>query len=321
MALPQKDQKVQDAVSGSWVDTIAPHSWRPYLRLSRFDRPVGAWLLFLPCVFGAAFAASYARASILDTLHFVLVCMMGAWLMRGAGCTWNDIVDRHIDAQVERTKSRPIPSGAVSVYFAGIWMAVQMVSSLMALVTLEPRTIVTAIASLVIVAIYPFAKRFTNWPQIVLGLAFNWGVIIAYVELASEATIGMFALYVAAIFWTLFYDTIYAFQDIRDDETIGVKSTARVSKGDPKRYLGAFAGAAFLLISTAIVFDLRYIKMLAMIGFFAGAFAFLIGVMHQLRNFDAQNPKQCLQQFRGNVRIGQITGLIWMLAYVLEMYG
>ncbi len=322
MDLPQKkekDQKVQDAVSGSWVDRIAPLSWRPYLRLSRFDRPVGSWLLFLPCVMGAALAACFASAAPLHLLHFLLVCMIGAWMMRGAGCTWNDIVDRHIDAAVERTKSRPIPSGAVSVYRAAIWLMFQMVVSMMALATLAPRTILTAIGSLVIVAVYPFAKRFTNWPQIVLGLAFNWGVIVAYVELAGRVSFGMFALYGGLIFWTLYYDTIYAFQDIRDDEKIGVRSTARALQSHPKRALTGFAFAAFALVAGAAVIDAGGRGMLVLLVYLLGAFGFLGGMLWQLRSFDEEDRAHCLQQFRQNANIGQVTGLIWLLGYAVSL--
>ncbi len=317
MDLTQNDQKVQDAVSNSWVDRIAPVWMRPYLRLSRFDRPVGAWLLFLPCVFGAALAGVYARASLWDVVHLVLVCMIGSWLMRGAGCTWNDIADRHIDAQVERTRSRPLPSGAVSVFRAAIWMAAQMIVSLMALATLEPRTIVTAIASLAVVAVYPFAKRFTNWPQVVLGVAFNWGVIVAYVELAGSVSLGMFALYFAMIFWTLYYDTIYAFQDIRDDEKIGVKSTARALQSAPKYYLSVFAGLAFVFLVAAIVRDASGV---AAWVFFIGTLCFLAGIISQLLIFDANDREKCLMQFRQNVRIGQIMGGVWALAYILSTF-
>ncbi len=317
MALTQKDQKVQDAVAGSWVDNIAPRSWRPYLRLSRFDRPVGAWLLFLPCVFGAALAGIFGGAEPWDLIHFLIVCLIGAWLMRGAGCTWNDIADRNIDAQVERTRSRPIPSGAVNVVQAAIWMAAQMVFAFMALATLEMRTIFAAIGSLVIVAFYPFAKRLTNWPQIVLGLAFNWGVIVAYVELADALSFGMIALYFAMIFWTLYYDTIYAFQDIRDDEQIGVKSTARVLQKRPKVYLANFATVAFLLLGLAGWMDApRDARFLLLMG----AFVFLMGMAAQLRVFDADDRQKCLEQFRGNVRIGQFAALIWLGAYFWQVY-
>ncbi len=311
----QTDQKVQDAVSGSWVDTKAPQSWRPYLRLSRFDRPVGAWLLFLPCAFGAFLAGGEFAASLFAVAHFLIVNALGAWLMRGAGCTWNDIVDRKIDAQVERTKSRPLPSGAVSLRGALIWMVIQALIAGAALLSFAPMAIWVAIASLAIVALYPFAKRFTNWPQFVLGLAFNWGIFVAYAQLGGAIRPSALMLYVAAICWTIYYDTIYAYQDIRDDQKIGVKSTARRLQSRPATYLTIFAVSSALFALIAVLQS--GLSFFSLLVYVLGVFAFLISMILQIRQFDFGNTELCLAQFRGNVQIGQVMALIWAAGYFL----
>ena len=169
---------VADAPRGNWVDTLAPAATRPYLRLSRADRPIGTWLLFIPCLWGVALAAA-ADAPRLWDLWIVAGCGIGAFLMRGAGCTWNDITDREFDAAVARTKSRPIPSGQVSVRQALVWMLVQALVAALILFSFNWGAIWLGVASLALVAVYPFAKRFTWWPQVFLGLAFNWGALVA----------------------------------------------------------------------------------------------------------------------------------------------
>lgn len=179
---------VADAVRGNWVDRLAPPATRPYLRLSRADRPIGTWLLLLPCWWGLALAAIAGNGFGLWDLWVALGCALGAWLMRGAGCTWNDITDRNFDARVARTRSRPIPSGQVSVRQALVWMVVQALLAFGILLTFPPLAIALGIGSLALVAVYPFAKRFTWWPQVFLGLAFNWGALLAWA--AHDGTIG-----------------------------------------------------------------------------------------------------------------------------------
>ena len=183
---PVPDGKVSDAAEGNWVDLFAPEPARPYLRLSRADRPIGTWLLLLPCWWGVALAAAEDGWRAWD-IWIILGCALGAWLMRGAGCTWNDITDRDYDAAVARTRSRPIPSGQVTVRQALIWMALQVGIAALVLFSYNRATIGLGVASLTLVAIYPFAKRFTWWPQVFLGLAFNWGALLAYAAHKGEA--------------------------------------------------------------------------------------------------------------------------------------
>ena len=209
---PEPAGQVSDAVRGNWVDRLAPAWSRPYLRLSRADRPIGTWLLLLPCWWGVLLAAA-ATGWRTEDFWIIAGCALGAWLMRGAGCTWNDITDRDIDAKVARTRSRPIPSGQVTVPQATGWMILQALLAFAILLTFNNAAIVLGIASLALVAVYPFAKRFTWWPQIFLGLAFNWGALLAWAAHTGSLSSAPVALYLAGIAWTLFYDTIYAHQD------------------------------------------------------------------------------------------------------------
>src|SRR5262245_13634589 len=215
---------VADA-TGNWVDTLAPAWSRPYLRLARLDRPIGSWLLLLPCWWSSALAAVAAHWSLPSLWHIVLF-FVGAFAMRGAGCTWNDIVDRDLDASVERTRSRPIPSGQVSVRQAFGFLLLQALVGLAVLVSFTRFTVALAIASLAIVAVYPFMKRITYWPQIVLGLAFSWGALMGWAAALGRLGVAPLLLYAGSIAWVIGYDTIYAHQDREDDALIGIKSTA-----------------------------------------------------------------------------------------------
>src|SRR6266852_4478752 len=208
-AMTEATARVADA-TGNWVDTHAPSWSRPYLRLSRLDRPIGSWLLLMPCWWSAALAAG----------------VIGAFAMRGAGCTWNDITDRDLDALVERTRSRPIPAGQVSVPQAAAFLVVQALIGLAVLLHFNRFAVATGIASLIIVAIYPFMKRITWWPQIVLGLAFSWGALMGFAAMLGRIDATALALYAGSIAWVVGYDTIYAHQDAEDDALIGIKSTA-----------------------------------------------------------------------------------------------
>src|SRR6201989_251467 len=207
--------RVSDS-TGNWVDSLAPAWTRPYLRLARLDRPIGSWLLLLPCWWSAALAALVAhdlrRLPIVIALVFV-----GAFTMRGAGCTWNDITDRDLDAMVERTRSRPIPAGQVSVPQAFAFLVLQALIGLAVLLQFNRFAIVTGIASLIIVAVYPFMKRITWWPQAVLGLAFSWGALMGFAVTFGRLDAAAFVLYAGSIAWVIGYDTIYAHQDAEDD--------------------------------------------------------------------------------------------------------
>ena len=231
---------VADA-TGNWVDSRAPAWSRPYLRLSRLDRPIGSWLLLMPCWWSAALAAGIihdvSRLPLIVALFFV-----GAFAMRGAGCTWNDITDRDLDALVERTRSRPIPAGQVSVPQAAVFLVAQALIGLMVLLQFNRFAVATGIASLVIVAVYPFMKRITWWPQIVLGLAFSWGALMGFAVTLERIDITALVLYAGSIAWVIGYDTIYAHQDAEDDALIGIKSTALLFGARTHQALIAFYG-------------------------------------------------------------------------------
>ena len=241
---------VADA-TGNWVDTLAPSWLRPYLRLARLDRPIGSWLLLLPCWWSAALAAVAAHARTPNLTHLVLF-FIGAFAMRGAGCTWNDIVDRDLDGRVERTRSRPIPSGQVSVVQAAAFLVAQALVGLLVLLQFNGFTIATGIASLAIVVVYPFMKRITYWPQIVLGLAFSWGALMGWPAVFGRLDAAALVLYAGSIAWVIGYDTIYAHQDAEDDALIGVKSTARLFGAQTHRALIAFYALAVVLIGAAM---------------------------------------------------------------------
>ncbi|MEL7089538.1 MAG: 4-hydroxybenzoate octaprenyltransferase, partial [Planctomycetota bacterium] len=252
---PESAGALPDSVDGNWVDTLAPAFTRPYLRLSRADRPIGTWLLLLPCWWslGLAMLATEPR---MEDIWIALGCGIGAFLMRGAGCTWNDITDRDVDAKVARTRARPIPAGEVSVKGALIWMVVQALLAFAILLTFHPFAIALGIGSLVFVCIYPFAKRFTWWPQVFLGLAFNWGALLAWAAHTGSLSAAPVFLYLAGIAWTLFYDTIYAYQDIEDDALAGVKSTARLFGENGKPWLRGFMVVSVLLLTIGIILAL-----------------------------------------------------------------
>ena len=297
---PEADGQVADAYRGNWVDRLAPAATRPYLRLSRADRPIGTWLLLLPCWWGLLLAMLHdGRAGLYDLWIFT-GCAIGAFLMRGAGCTWNDIADRHIDGSVARTASRPIPSGQVSVRGALLWLAGQAIVSFAILLTFNTATIWLGVISLIPVAIYPFAKRFTWWPQIFLGVAFNWGALLAWT--AHSGSLGWPAvyLYLAGIAWTLFYDTIYAHQDAEDDALIGVKSTARLFGSQTAKWLRRFLVATVVLMSIAVILavpDTRFAALLVALG---GPWLLGWHLQWQLRNLDIGDTPKLLRLFRSN---------------------
>ncbi|WP_027256480.1 4-hydroxybenzoate octaprenyltransferase [Leisingera aquimarina] len=314
---PAPEGQVADAVRGNWVDTYAPEWTRPYLRLSRADRPIGTWLLLIPCWWGLALAILSDQSPRWQDLWIAAGCAGGAWLMRGAGCTWNDITDRNFDGQVERTRSRPIPSGQVTVKRALAWMGLQCLAGLAILLTFNQAAIAMGILSLLPVAVYPFAKRFTWWPQVFLGLAFNWGAMLAWV--AHTGTMGWppVLLYLAGIAWTLFYDTIYAHQDTEDDALIGVKSTARLFGTQTPMWLRRFIVAFVSLMALAVILAVQdSASVLALVLALAAPWAMGWHLTWQLRAFDAENAPRLLQLFRLN----RDTGLIPLIFFVLAMF-
>jgi 4-hydroxybenzoate polyprenyltransferase len=284
--------RVADA-TGNWVDTRAPTWSRPYLRLSRFDRPIGSWLLLMPCWWSAALAAGVAC----DISHLALVVVLffiGAFVMRGAGCTWNDITDRDLDAKVERTRSRPIPAGQVSVSQALVFLVLQALVGLAVLLQFNRFAIMTGIASLLIVVVYPFMKRITWWPQVVLGLAFSWGALMGFAVTLGRIDLTALALYAGSIAWVIGYDTIYAHQDAEDDALIGIKSTARLFGARTHRALVVFYSLAVVLIGVALV--LAGARWPAWIGLAA----FAAHLVWQIRELAIADPALCLRIFKSN---------------------
>jgi 4-hydroxybenzoate polyprenyltransferase len=280
---------------------------RPYLRLARLDRPIGAWLLLLPCWWSSALAAVAAHARTPNLLHLALF-FIGAFAMRGAGCTWNDIVDRDLDGSVERTRSRPIPSGQVSVAQAGLFLILQSLVGLAVLISFNSFTIALGIASLAIVAVYPFMKRITYWPQIGLGLAFSWGALMGWAGIFGRLNVAALLLYAGSISWVIGYDTIYAHQDREDDALIGIKSTALLFGARTKPMLALFYGLAVILIGAA--------------GFAAGAgvvfalglAAFAAHLAWQIVRLDIADPNNCLAMFKSD----RDAGLILFAGLVLD---
>ncbi len=292
--------------TGNWVDGVAPAWARPYLRLARLDRPIGSWLLLMPCWWSVGLAAVHARSQV--NVWHLLLFFIGAFAMRGAGCTWNDIVDRDLDARVERTRSRPIPSGQVTVASAAAFLLLQALVGLAVLLQFNRFTIYVGFASLAVVAIYPFMKRITYWPQIVLGLAFSWGALMGWPATFARLDLPALLLYAGAISWVIGYDTIYAHQDREDDALIGIKSTALLFRERTKPMLALFYALAVALIALAgwsagagLVFAL-------------GLLAFAAHLAWQIARLDVDDPIDCLVVFKSN----RDAGLILFAGLVLD---
>ena len=297
---PEPTGEVIDAVKGNWVDRFAPAPARPYLRLSRADRPIGTWLLLLPCWWGLLLSMLHDGRAGWHDLWILAGCGIGAFLMRGAGCTWNDITDRHIDGSVWRTASRPIPSGQVTVIQALAWLVAQALVALCILLTFNLAAIALGILSLLPVAIYPFAKRFTWWPQVFLGLAFNWGALLAWTAHSGRLDWPAVVLYLTGICWTLFYDTIYAHQDAEDDALIGVKSTARLFGDRSSIWLWRFLVATVVLMALAVLLAVGDQGLPVLLVALAGPLAFGGHMQWQLRRFDMSDTARLLTLFRSN---------------------
>ncbi|HZP69572.1 MAG TPA: 4-hydroxybenzoate octaprenyltransferase [Pseudolabrys sp.] len=289
--------RVADA-TGNWVDTLAPPYARPYLRLARLDRPIGSWLLLMPCWWSTGLAGMHTGR--FPSLWHIVLFFVGAFAMRGAGCTWNDLVDRDLDGRVERTRSRPIPSGQVSVAQATAFMVAQALVGFLVLIQFNRFTVATGIASLLVVVIYPFMKRITYWPQIFLGLAFSWGALMGWPAEFGRLDWPALVLYAGSILWVIGYDTIYAHQDREDDLLIGIKSTALLFGERTQAMLAGFYAAAVAVIAAA--------------GFMAGGgIIFTIGLVAfaahlawQVNRLDIDDPAYCLVLFKSNRDAGLI---------------
>ena len=289
--------RVADA-TGNWVDSFAPSYTRPYLRLARLDRPIGSWLLLMPCWWSVGLAGMHNDR--LPSLWHIVLFFIGAFAMRGAGCAWNDVVDRDLDGRVERTRSRPIPSGQVTVVQATMFMVAQALVGFLVLIQFNRFTVATGIASLLVVVIYPFMKRITYWPQIFLGLAFSWGALMGWPAAFGRLDWPAIVLYIGSILWVIGYDTIYAHQDRDDDLLIGIKSTALLFGERTPTMLATFYAGAIVLIAAA--------------GFMAGGgIIFTIGIIGfaahlawQVSRLDIDDPAHCLAQFKSNRDAGLI---------------
>ena len=295
--------------TGNWVDRRAPVWSRPYLRLARLDRPIGSWLLLMPCWWSVALAAIAAGERLPDFRHLALF-FVGAFAMRGAGCTWNDIVDRDLDRMVERTRSRPIPSGQVTVAHAALFLVVQALIGLLVLLEFNGFAIAVGMASLAVVAIYPFMKRITYWPQIVLGLAFSWGALMGWAAAFGRLDPPALALYAGSIAWVIAYDTVYAHQDREDDALIGIKSTALLFGERTKPMLAIFYGLATALIGLA--------GALAGAGalFGLGLLGFAAHLAWQIVRLDIGDAELCLRIFKSD----RDAGLILFAGMLLDAF-
>ncbi|NJO34333.1 MAG: 4-hydroxybenzoate octaprenyltransferase [Rhodospirillales bacterium] len=308
-----------DIQVGDWIDRRLPAGWRPYARLARLDRPIGTWLLLFPCWWGFALA--------LDSSHFtlavqslpqagailgpVLLFAVGAIVMRGAGCTYNDIVDRDFDAKVARTALRPIPSGQVSVRQAILFLIAQLLVGLLILLAFNRFTILLGVLSLALIFTYPLMKRVTYWPQAVLGLTFNWGALMGYAAMTGTLSASAIALYAAGFFWTLGYDTIYAHQDKEDDALIGVKSSALRLGTATRRWVQGFYLATVLLFAAAGALEgfalIYYVGLVPAAGHF----------WFQTRRLDIDDPARCLAIFKSN----REAGILLLAPFSLEVIG
>ena len=288
---------IADAPPSNWVDRWAPESWRPYLRLGRFDRPIGAWLLLFPCWWSQTLAQIAAGETFLNFGYLVLFAI-GALSMRAAGCAYNDYIDRDIDAKVHRTANRPIPSRQVSPEAALVFVAAMACIGLAVLLNFNWFTIWLAISSLLIVAAYPFAKRVIPYPQLVLGFAFSWGALVGWAAVKGSLGLPALALFTGCVFWTIGYDTIYAHQDKEDDALLGLGSTALKFGDNTVSTVGALYGLAaiFWLVAGALAGA-------HLVYFLAVALVFL-QMSWQVATLDVDDSANCLRRFQSNRDVG-----------------
>ena len=342
-----QDNKVADAVGHSWVYRLLPQSIWPYAQLARWERPIGWWLLMWPGWWSIMLANIHHYSKMENSLAgsesvdfsqniknlfsifsfeivpILLLFMAGAFFMRGAGCTYNDLADQDIDDQVARTRSRPLPSRRVSRKQALGFLLLQLVFGLIILLQFNQPAFWTGVASLVTIGVYPFMKRITWWPQLFLGFAFSWGALLGWVVVERSLGAAPMLLYIGSIMWVIGYDTIYAHQDKEDDALVGVKSTARLfGSNTPRAILLLYVGAlAFFSVATsnAIPPD-----QLSLTGILLPAYLGLVfGGMHmlwQLRNLDIDDGDQCLKLFQSNSHFGWILFTGFSLSFALSVW-
>jgi len=300
-ANPSTDRtpSVADAPPDNWVDRYAPESMRPYLRLARLDRPIGFWLLLLPCWWSAGLAGVSLGLPYPDP-WLLLLFAVGALAMRAAGCAYNDYVDHEYDARAARTASRPIPSGQVTPAEALAFAAICALVGLLVLVQFNSYTIKLGAASLLLVAIYPFMKRFTYWPQVVLGLVFNWGALVGWSAVMGSVGLPAILLYAGSVLWTIGYDTIYAHQDREDDLMLGLRSTAIRVGPNTVSFVGAlYAGAIVLWLLAGYLAGTHLI-------YFTAVVLASLQMAWQVTTLDTADAANCLRRFRSNRDVGMV---------------
>lgn len=303
---PKGDTRVADAAPDNWVDLYAPAAAKPYLKLMRADRPIGTWLLMWPCFWSIALAAPLGEGwsalplLLLPPPGMLILFAIGAFVMRGAGCTINDILDREFDAQVKRTRSRPIPSGAVSVPQAWVFLALLCLTGLVILLQFNWFAVMLGAASLLLVGLYPLAKRVTYWPQAVLGLTINWGALLGWAAVAGSLSLPPLLLYAGAVAWTIGYDTIYGHQDKEDDALLGLKSTSLKFGEQTKVWLGFFYGSAFVFF--ALAGWAASIGWIYYLGLAVGGWH----LARQISRTRIDDPARCLAIFKSNRDFGAI---------------
>lgn len=313
-----------DAPSNSLAYRLLPKAFWPHAQLARWDRPIGWQLLLWPCLWSLTLASTArfdeVEVSIALFTYYAILFFLGAVAMRGAGCTYNDLVDHDLDAQVERTRSRPLPAGRISRKSAKIFVALQALIGAVVLIQFNWFTILLGIGSLVIVAIYPFAKRFTDWPQFILGLAFSWGALVGWSAIYGALHWPAFFLYLAAICWTIGYDTIYAHQDKDDDALIGVRSTARLFGENTKNWLLGFYSLMILFLSLS--FEMAGVldgdgALIVSIGLMGA----VILLFRQINKLDINDADECLKLFKASNQVGLMISISLLIAYVIRLFG
>lgn len=282
-----------DIPKNGWVDRFIPKHFRPYVRLARLDRPIGTWLLLFPCWWSITVA--WTNWDVFGEIIYLMAAFgIGAIIMRGAGCTYNDIMDRDFDAKVARTKDRPLPSAQLKIEKAILFLITLLLFGSLILLTFNSFAIYFGVASLILVFSYPLMKRITFWPQLFLGFTFNWGAFLGWAAVRGQIDQPAIFLYIGGVFWTLGYDTIYAHQDRKDDIVAGVKSTARrLGLGSKPWLFGFYTGAVSLFTLAGITAKLSW-------PFYLGLFLGAIQLFWQVHKVEINNPKDCLTKFKSN---------------------